>query len=76
MNRLLSVALENPSEKAVGIDESTAIIVKGDSAKVIGASQVIVIENNAKESVQYKNGLIGGKKLSVSILLSGDKFKI
>jgi cyanophycinase len=76
MNRLLTVALENPDKKAIGIDESTAIIVHNDSAIVTGISQVIIIENLNKDSIKTKNGLIGGKNITLSILLPGDKFKL
>lgn len=76
MNRLLTVALENPEHKAIGIDESTALIVQGNSVRVTGASQVILLENLNKESIKTKNGLIGGKNINVTILLPGDKFNL
>lgn len=76
MNRLLAVALENPDKKAIGIDESTAIIVQGDSAMVTGLSQVILLENLNKESIKTRNGFLGGKNINVNILLPGDKFKL
>lgn len=76
MNRLLAVALENPDQKAIGIDESTAIVVEGDSARVTGDSQVIVIQSVAKKSIHTKNGLLGGKKIVLEILLPGEKIKI
>ena len=76
MNRLLAVALENPDQIAIGIDESTAIIVDGDSATVCGDSQVILIQNSAKKSIHTKNGLLGGKNVKLEILLPGEKFKI
>ena len=37
MNRLISTAIENPEKISIGIDESTAIMVENDSAKVVGA---------------------------------------
>lgn len=73
MNRLISIAIENPDETAIGIDESTAIIVEGDSATVIGNSQVIVIKN-PKRSIEIKNGLLGADQLELSIKLPGSKF--
>lgn len=76
MNRLLAVALEHPDKKAIGIDESTAMIVQGDSALVVGNSQVIILENLKKRSIKTKNGLLGGKNININILLPGDKFKL
>lgn len=76
MNRLLSVVLEHPDKKAIGINESTAIIVHGDSAVVCGESQVIILKNPNKKSVKTKNGLLGGENILIEILLPGEKFKL
>ncbi|WP_445738010.1 cyanophycinase [Mariniflexile sp.] len=73
MNRLISIAIEHPNETAIGIDESTAIIVEGDSVRVVGASQVIVIKNK-KKSIETKNGLLGADGLELSVKLPGSKF--
>ncbi|MCM5661437.1 cyanophycinase [Galbibacter mesophilus] len=75
MNRLLSVALEHPRETAIGIDESTAIIVEGDSATVAGKSQVIVVKNKATK-IQKQNGLLGGDSLQTQVVLPGKKFSL
>ncbi|MGC9343974.1 MAG: cyanophycinase [Bacteroidales bacterium] len=75
LNRLIAVILENPSKIGVGIDESTAIHVMGDSAKVYGVSQVIVLENPSDE-IKSQNGLLGGKDLSLSVYLPGEKFRV
>ncbi|MBC7847833.1 MAG: cyanophycinase [Flavobacterium sp.] len=76
MNRLLSVALENPNQMAIGIDESTAIVVEGNSARVTGNSQVVIIHNNDKKSIHVKNGLLGSKDIKLEILLPGENFKL
>ena len=44
-NRLLSLIIENPTYKGIGIDEGTAILVKNGSAEVVGRAQVIVFKN-------------------------------
>jgi len=75
MNRLLSVVIENPDEVCIGIDESTALLVEGCKAMVVGSSQVIVLTNESKES-ETKNGLLGAKDLRMQVLLPGDVFKI
>lgn len=56
-NRLIAVAIENPDQLCIGIDESTAIIVDGDNATVSGKSQVIVIKNKADE-IKIKDGRV------------------
>lgn len=75
MNRLISTAIENPEEISIGIDESTAILVQQDSARVIGASQVIVIRNNKKSKIS-KKGLLGARDLQLSVVLPGEKFAL
>lgn len=76
MNRLLSVAMENPDYLSIGIDESTAVVVEGNQARVTGDSQVILINKINKTNIQVKNGLLGSKDIRVEILLSGEKFKL
>lgn len=75
MNRLITVAIEHPNETCIGIDESTAILVKGNNATVYGESQVIVLKNpdNNKE---VKNGLLGDKTLNLSVMLPGESFDL
>lgn len=76
MNRLLSVAMENPGYLGIGIDESTAIVVEGNNARVTGDSQVVLIKKIGKNNVQVKNGLLGSKDIRLEILLPGEKFKL
>ena len=71
MNRLISVALENPGYQCFGIDESTALIVDGNTFRVFGESQVVRILYRGNASVNEK-GLIGGRGLVLDILLPGD----
>lgn len=73
MNRLISVAIENPDEICIGIDEATAIIVEGDSARVSGISQVIVVENQSG-AIEIRNGLLGTSGLRLSVFTPGDQF--
>ena len=75
MNRLITVAIENPEATAVGIDESTAIYYKNSQFTVYGKSQVIVIENQKKHK-KAQNGLLGAKDMSLHVLLPGDSFSI
>lgn len=75
MNRLISVALENPEELCIGIDESTAIMVKGDSAKVCGLSQVIVISAMNAE-IHKTDSIIAGKNLRLDVFQPGQRFLI
>ncbi len=73
-NRLITAVLENPKVPGIGIDESTAILVSGNRAEVVGNSQVLVFRNTGKKS-QLKAGKMGGK-IQLEIYLPGDSFKI
>ena len=74
-NRLLSAVIEYPDLTGIGIDESTAILVKGDSAEVIGASQVLVFKN-PDHSASVQNHKLGAHNLSLDIYLPGETFPI
>jgi cyanophycinase len=74
MNRLISVALEYPGYKCIGIDESTAIIVQQGKAVVTGESQVIILQNPAKARVNDA-GLLAGRSLVLDILYARDTIK-
>jgi cyanophycinase len=75
MNRLISASLENPQETAIGIDESTAILVDHNDATVYGSSQVIVLRHKTAET-KVVNGLLGADDVELNVFLPGDKFKI
>jgi cyanophycinase len=75
LNRLVSVCIENPQELCIGIDESTAILVKGDSATVCGESQVIVL-NGQNAEVGVLDTLLKANNIKLDILLKGEKFRI
>ena len=75
MNRLISVALENPYVHCIGIDESTALIVDGHSGEVFGESQVISLLNPSKPDTS-ESGLIGGRNLKLHVLLPGNSLDL
>jgi cyanophycinase len=75
LNRLISVVLENPDEVCVGIDESTAIVVTGNSFTVAGENQVVVLHNPQK-SKKIQGKLMGGKGLLIDVLLPGETYEL
>jgi len=75
LNRLITVALENPTNLCIGIDESTAIMIKGDSAKVCGISQVILIDAS-QATISKTDSIINGTNVRLDILIPGQKFRI
>jgi cyanophycinase len=74
-NRLITAVLEHPNLPGIGIDESTAIFVKGNEAEVVGDSQVLVFRN-PQQSVNHYNNKMGGKNLQLDVFLPGETFFI
>jgi cyanophycinase len=76
-NRLISLVAEHPQILGIGIDESTAVIVKPDEIfEVIGMSNVIVYDASSA-----KREILSTHKLSVHgivmhILKPGDRFNL
>ena len=74
-NRLITSVLEFPELPGIGIDESTAILVRGNIAEVVGVSQVVVFRN-PKKSRKDQNEKMGGYGLTIDVFLPGDIFEI
>lgn len=74
-NRLITAVLEHPNLPGIGIDESTAILVRGNNAEVVGDAQVIVFRN-PNQSRNLYNDKLGGTGLQLDVFLPGDKFFI
>lgn len=74
-NRLLTAILEYPDILGIGIDEATALLLKGDSAEVIGLSQVMVY-SNPTGSIKNVNGKLGANGLRLDVYLPGEKFSL
>ncbi|WP_428228494.1 cyanophycinase [Flavobacterium sp.] len=75
-NRLLSALVEFPALTGIGIDESTAIIVRNNQIEVAGESEVIVVKNPKGILKAKKNNLISIEILQMSIYTAGQKFNI
>ncbi|MEP6645677.1 MAG: cyanophycinase [Saprospiraceae bacterium] len=74
-NRLITAIIEYPGMKGIGIDESTAILVKANDAEVVGESQVLVYANPLK-SKSEKNGKLAAHGLTLDIYLPGEHFSL
>lgn len=74
-NRLLSVLNQYPSKTCIGIDEETAILVKGNKAVVMGSNQVIVLKSPTGIEIKPGN-IIRMKEARISILTAGDSFTL
>ena len=75
-NRLLSAIVEFPDHTGIGIDESTAIIVREKEIEIVGESEVIVIKKPKGIIKSKKDNLVSLKNLELAIYIEGQKFKI
>jgi cyanophycinase len=73
-NRLISALQMFPFYTCIGIDESTAIIVRGKKVTVVGESQVVVLSD--PKNLLVKKELIKMSGMRFSIYTSGDSFSI
>ena len=75
-NRLLTALVEYPDHIGIGIDESTAIIVRNKRIEIAGESEVVVIKNPKRIIKSNKRNLVSIKSLEMAIYTEGQKFKI
>jgi cyanophycinase len=74
-NRLIAVVLQNPSLVGVGIEESTAVLVRPDGKyEVLGEGQVIVYDARQATTARSPDGHLGGHDLKMHVLLAGDVY--
>lgn len=74
-NRLITAIIQFPEITGVGIDESTAILVTGNTAEVIGDSQVIVLRNS-KVSKKVQEDKLGAHGIQLDVYLPGETFTL
>ena len=75
-NRLLSALVEFPDHIGIGIDESTALIVRNKEIEIAGESEVVVVKKPKGIIKSQKNNLVSIKNLEMAIFTAGQKFKI
>jgi cyanophycinase len=76
-NRLMSLVLENPKLVGVGIDESTAVLVRPDGRyEVLGENQVIVYDARRARVFKTPAGHLGAHGMTMHVLLPGDVYDL
>jgi len=74
-NRLISLVLENPTLIGVGIEESTAVLVRPDGKyEVVGENQVLIFDARRASARISPTGRLGGHDLAMHVLLPGDVY--
>lgn len=74
-NRLISALAAHPAYTCIGIDESTAIIVRGKNIEVTGESQVMTMSEPKNLKVSPK-GLIQLEDLRFGLYTDGQRFSL
>jgi len=74
-NRLISVMLDYPSHLLLGIDEGTAIVVKGKDVSVVGDSQVVAMSKPTNIKIN-KNNKVSFSDAKISLYTAGEYFKL
>jgi len=76
-NRLFSLILENPGLIGLGIDESTAVLVRPDGKlEILGESQVMIIDARQARVLKDEKGKLGGLNIKLHLLLDGSIFEL
>jgi len=76
-NRLIAVVLQYPALVGVGIEESTAVLVRPDGKyEVLGEGQVIVYDARRAKTFRTADGHLGGHGLAMQVLLPGDVYDL
>jgi cyanophycinase len=73
-NRLVSLVLENPGQLGVGIDESTAILVRPDGRWEVAGASAVVIFDARRGRVTSPGKTLGAADVRMHVLPSGSIF--
>ncbi|HTY00014.1 MAG TPA: hypothetical protein VMG09_08320, partial [Bacteroidota bacterium] len=78
LNRLICVVLEHPELPAIGIDESTAILVNPDgTAEVMGQGTVVVLDARAARDIHPDmHGNFSARGILMRLVAPGETFRL
>jgi cyanophycinase len=79
LNRLIATIIENPKLVGIGIDESTAVLVRPDGRyEVLGESQVLVFDARRAKTLKAPapDKRLGVRGMSLHVLLPGDVYDL
>jgi cyanophycinase len=77
LNRLIATVIENPKLVGVGIDESTAVLVRPDGRyEVLGENQVVVFDARRAETFKTPTDRLGAHGMTMDVLVAGDVYDL
>jgi cyanophycinase len=53
-NRLFGLVLRHPGERGIGIDEDTALLVRGREGEVVGRGPVVVVDATGPDRLEVR----------------------
>jgi cyanophycinase len=75
LNRLIATVIENPRLVGVGIDESTAVLVRpAGRYEVLGENQVVVFDARRARTAKSPTNRLGAHGMTLDVLLPGDVY--
>ena len=76
-NRLISAVMDRPALVGIGIDEGTAVVLKGAVFEVLGRSSVVVVDaRGAQIEKTAPGGLLSGRGIKLAVLHAGQTFSL
>jgi cyanophycinase len=77
LNRLIATVIENPRLVGVGIDESTAVLVRPDGRyEVLGDNQVVIFDARRAKTFKSPTNRLGAHGMTMQVLLPGDVYDL
>ncbi len=77
LNRLISLVIENPKLVGVGIEESTAVLVRPDGRyEVLGENQVMIYDARRAKTFKSPSNHLGVQGMTIHVLLPGDIYDL
>jgi cyanophycinase len=77
LNRLISLVLDYPDRLGIGADEGTALVISGRQLKVLGNSNVVVVDARNGKVTRLENGRPShGRDLKMHVLAPGMTFDL
>lgn len=76
LERLITAVLDRPSLLGVGVDEKTAVIVRGDEFEVVGAGQVVVVDARRTKPSSAKDAPQSARDIRLHVLNTGERFRL
>jgi cyanophycinase len=80
LGRLLTAVAQHPDLLGLGIDEDTAVVLRGQACEVIGSGSITVVDGRGRRAPDARHLAVGDSALTVDgtlmTLTSGDRLRL